>query len=436
MAEVRPLCGVRYNSAIFPDLAEVICPPYDVISAMGQKALYERSPYNFVRIEYSEALAGDNELNNKYLRAAASFQTWLSQGVLTQDNNLAFYVHDHYFTHQGKEFHRRGLTCRVRLEEWSRKVVRPHENTMAVHRGDRTRLLRTLGANTSPVLAMYRDDSGVVTRVLSGATAGAPLATASPLAGERHRLYGISDDGAVKYLETTFAETALYIADGHHRYESALAYQRENQARYPDAPPDAPFNYVLMTLIDMDDPELLILPAHRLIRGLDPGLLAGLETGLASFFEIETMALSDPDVWEHLATSSGQTDEPRLILAGPGDLLRVLTLRDFEAVAPLIPGQHTDIYKRMDVSLVDHVVLEAVLGIKSDNEDVVSFCYDRSDAVQRVLNGDNQMAFMVQPVRPVVIKDIADAGDRMPRKSTYFYPKLPSGLLMNRVVLT
>jgi len=434
MAEVRPLSGVRYNSAVVSDLAEVICPPYDIISTIGQKSLYDNSPYNFVRIEYGEVLAGDDEVNNKYLRASASLQSWLSQGVLTQDDSPVFYVHDHYFTYHGKDYHRRGLTCRVRLEEWSQMVVRPHENTMAAHRGDRIRLLGTLGANTSPVLSMYRDESGTVAQIMAGATTGAPLAAASLCEDERHELFSISNGKAIEGLEMVFAEKPLYIADGHHRYESALAYQRECRARYPDAPPDAPFNYVLMTLIDMDDPDLLILPAHRLIRGLDLGMLAGLEVGLSSFFKVERMAPGALDAWGRLAALPGWSGEQRLVLVGPGDLLRVLTLRDFEAVSPLIPGEHTDIYKKMDVSMVDHIVLESVLGIKSDDEAVVSFCYDRAEAMRRVLDGDCQLAFIVQPVRPVVIKDVADAGDRMPRKSTYFYPKLPSGLLMNRVV--
>ena len=430
MADVCPIRGVRYNSEKTSDLAAVICPPYDIISDAGQKALYERNPYNFVRIEYGEICAGDNVDDNRYTRAGAYLQEWLSQGVLTQDNNPAFYVHDHYFTYQGKEYCRRGLACRVRLEEWERGVVRPHEKIIAAHKGDRMRLLETLGANTSPVMAMYQDLSGEIARILAEIATGTPIAVSSSLEGERHEFFSTSDLGQIERLQRAFTDLSLYIADGHHRYESALAYLREQAASHPDVSAEAPYNFVLMTLMDTDDSGLLILPTHRLLRGLSPARIEALETGLPSFFDIQEVSSGASDVWAQVDALKGGC---RLVIAGPGQALRILNLRDLEAAACLMPTCHTDLYRKLDVSVVDHVVLEKILGLKADDEATVAFNYDRNEALRMVRDGEYQLAFIMQPVRPETIKNIADAGDRMPRKSTYFYPKLPSGLLVNRV---
>ncbi len=432
MADIRPFCGVRYNREKTNDLALVICPPYDIISSDWQRALYDRSPHNFVRIEYGEVLPQDSVENNRYTRAGDCFKAWQTDRILIDDTMPAFYIHDHYFIYQGKEFRRRGLACRVRLEEWANMIVRPHESTFAAHRSDRSRLLWALEANTSPVLAMYRDRSGDVAQIAAKAATGVHIATASLLDGERHELYSIVDSEEKSRLERTFAEMPLYIADGHHRYESALAYQRENKALNPNSP-DAPYNFILMTLVDMDDPELLILPPHRLLRGLSQTKITAFETGLSSFFDVEEMALGENDIWQKVETLQNDPSKLRLVLVGPGNMLRVLTIKDYNTVKRIMPCYHTDAYKRLDVSMVNHIILEELLGLKPDDEAAVTFNYDRADTVQKIMSGEFQVAFIVKPVQPEVIKDIADDQDRMPRKSTYFYPKLPSGLLMNRV---
>ena len=432
MSEIRPFCGVRYNREKITDLSAVICPPYDVISPEKQRMLYDRSPYNFVRIEYGEKFPQDSADNNRYTRAASCYKEWQSNNVLKEETQPAYYVHDHYFTYRNRGYRRRGLACRVRLEEWANMIVRPHESTFAAHRSDRSRLLWALEANTSPVLGMYRDKSGEIAQLAAKAAGNIPIATAPLFEGERHELFTIADSSEMKRLEVAFAEMPLYIADGHHRYESALAYQREKRALNPGSP-DAPFNFVLMTLVDMDDPELLILPPHRLLRSLNQDTLASFESGLSTHFDIEVVAESSPEVWQNIEALQNEPGRMRLILVGPGDIIRILTARDFNAIKRIMPCYHTDTYKRLDVSLINHIILEELLGLKPDDEEAVAFNYDRAETVKMVFSGAYQMAFIVKPVHPDVIKDIADDQDRMPRKSTYFYPKLPSGLLLNRV---
>ncbi len=435
MAEIRPFPGIRYNAKKVGDLSQALCPPYDIISPAQQEALYARSPYNFVRIEYGVELPQDSPTDNKYIRARAVLDGWLAESVLITDNTPAVYVHDQFFLHQGKEFKRRALVVRLKLEEWAKMVVRPHEGTLAGPKADRIRLLWALDANTSPVLSMFEDEGHIVTSLLAEATRGKPLAASSWLDGERHELWAITNPSQLMRLRQAFTPKPVYIADGHHRYESALIYQREHQALHPQAPADAPFNFVMMTLVAFDDPGLLILPPHRLLRGLPPGKLAQLKEELPSFFEIAPVPLTGKDAWARIDKLQHEEGKLRLVLYGlDGANVWVLTLRDFEAAAHLMPAFHTDIYKRLDVSLVDHLILEELLGLRPEGEGGIAFNYDRDEAVQKVAAHEYQLVFLVKPVRPETIKAIADAQDRMPRKSTYFYPKLPSGLVVNRLV--
>lgn len=434
MAEIHPIHGIRYNTRLVKDLAEVICPPYDIISPQQQGELYGRSPYNFVRVEYGQETPQDSPSDNRYTRAAGFLEQWLKNGVLTVDSSPTIYVDDHYFTHKGKEWKRRGMVARVRLEEWHRMIVRPHEGTLSGPKADRINLIRALKANTSPILSMYADRDKAIRQVLARATADKPLARLRKLEGERHDLWAITKPDDLNLIISALVDEPIYIADGHHRYESALVYQREQKALHPDAAPDAAFNFVMMTLVDFDDPGLLILPPHRLLRGLSQPRLEELKSELPAFFEVEKLPFKGVETWRKLDEWQSAEDKQRLVLFGlDGGSFLLLTLRDFEAAGRFMPSFHTDIYKKLDVSLVDHIILEEMLGIKPEGEAGIAFNYDREDSVKKVQSGEFQLAFIIKSVRPETIKAISDASDRMPRKSTYFYPKLPSGLVVNRL---
>jgi uncharacterized protein (DUF1015 family) len=237
------------------------------------------------------------------------------------------------------------------------------------------------------------------------------------------------------------AHQPLYIADGHHRYESALSYRREKQACSSPVSEDEAFNFVMMTLVDFSDPGLIILPPHRLVRGISKSILNGLTAQLRSLFEIEELPLNMPEVWQQVddllaGVKHGETNEVKLILFGlAAEHLLVLRLRDFTAASQLMPYFHSELYKRLDVSIVDHIILEKLLGLGSGSEEaLLAYSYDKLEAVNKVLDQEYQLAFLLSPIKAKVVKTIADAGDRMPRKSTYFYPKLPSGLVFYRLV--
>ena len=433
MAEICPFRGVRYNQSLVGDLAAVICPPYDVISPQMEQALNAASPYNFIRIEQGRQTPQDTPADNKYTRAAATLKKWLDDGVMLTDKAPAIYLHDHSFTCQGKTYTRRGIVVRVRLEEWDSMVIRPHEGTLAGPKSDRKSLLWELKTNTSPIFSLYEDSRRQVASRLDQQAEGEPIMSLSS-GGESHRVWAITDPEAIAAIAGSLAPKPLYIADGHHRYETALVYRREQLTLSPALAADDPSNYVMMTLVDFNDPGLIILPPHRLLRGLPHASLDGLMAKLDLFFEVDALPLDGDGVWPKVDELLAESGKIRLVLFGlkPGQLL-VLTLRDMAAAGQMMPYFHSEAYKKLDVSVVDHVILEELLAMSSDEVSGIDYSYDRQDAVKRVAAGEYQLAFILKPVSAAVIKDIADAGDRMPRKSTYFYPKLPSGLLMYRL---
>ncbi len=435
MADIRPFRGVHYNPALVKDLGKVICPPYDIIPPQVQQELYRRSEFNFIHIEFGRELPQDKPRDNRYTRAAATLEKWLEQGILKVDGEPSVYIADHHFTHQGKTYCRRSLNCLVKLEEWDKMIVRPHEGTLSKAKSDRLNLLRTLQANTSPIMALYEDNGRRMSSILNKAARGKPALSARRADGESHRVWALSDAEANRKIRDSLAEQPLYIADGHHRYESALAYRRERHTASPPEGQEAPYDFVLMSLVDIADSGLVILPAHRLVRGISSSAIEGLTAGLKSCFDVEELPLPKTNKLTQLdRLLSEAPDEVKLLLYGlKKDRLLLLTLRDFSIVRSMMPYFHSELYHKLDVSIVDHVILEELLGLTQDTAGVfIDYTNNALEAIDKVAGQEYQLALIVNPVKPGVIKAIADSGDRMPHKSTYFYPKIPAGLVFYR----
>jgi len=438
MAEIRPFRGVRYNEHLVSDLSTVICPPYDIITPRMAQDLYHRSEYNFVRLEYGRLLPPGANTDERHAHSAAILEQWLKQGVLKTDTQPAIYLHDHTFSSLGTEYVRRSITAVTRLVEWAEKVVRPHEGTLTKPRNDRINLLWTLEANTSPILTLFEDKTKQIASLLAREAQKPPLMSLGGDNGESHRIWAITEPEVVRAITADFSHKPLYIADGHHRYESALTYQRERRACSGAASGDEGFNFVMMTLVDFADPGLIVLSPHRLVRGIPQAALNELRPKLDSFFEIEEWPLDAPGIRERInaALDRGDAGQVRFVLAGltPGHLA-LLKLRDPDAVRQMIPYFHGELYSKLDVSILDHVILEEMLGLSSHSQEAsLAFCYDQQDAIRKVSDQEYQLAFLLRPIKAETIKAIADSGERMPRKSTYFYPKPPSGLVLNRLV--
>jgi uncharacterized protein (DUF1015 family) len=438
MPEIRPFRGIRYNQKVIKNLSSVICPPYDIISAQQQNELYKLSPYNFVRIEYNRELPQDTAQDNRYTRSAANLSQWLEAAILQADSIPAIYFHRHHFVCDRRQRYRDNLLACVRLEEWEKRKIRPHENIIPRAKSDRLSMLYACQANTSPILAMYDDPDKIVASLLKEQSKNRPLIDIVDVYGERHQVWPITLPQVIAQIRQQMSGEPFYIADGHHRYDSALTYKREITSQLTSNNGEEGYNFVMMSLVDFTDPGLVILPPHRLIRGISKPLLSGLKNQLQAFFDIATYPIDSPDIWRivdsRLIGITPHTDRVSLAVFGlEADTLLILTLRDSRAVSQFMPQFHSDLYKKLDVSLVDHVILENFLAFDKDKEEItLAYCYDRAEAVNLVRDQQYQLVFILNPVQPELIKNIADIGDRMPRKSTYFYPKSPAGLVFYR----
>ncbi len=434
MVQFLPFAGIRYNSQMIGDLAQVLCPPYDIISPVLQAELAAASQHNFVKIEFNPEKPGDGELENRYTRAAASIANWLKEGILVRDNPPAIYLHLHQFEYQGRSLAKTSLVGRLKLEEWETRAVRPHENIIPRAKSDRMSMLRACHADTSEVLALYEDPRKAVAPVVDKYGSLPPQVSSRDYLGHFHRLWAVSDPEDIRKIQKVLQDQPVYIADGHHRYDSALTYRREMLAKGV-AEGEAGFNYVMMALTDFRDPGMLILPTHRLVKGLRPEALYLLRSKLLAYFEIQSLEMRAGDFWkkvdELLPPLEPDMKTIRLGLCGlESGKLSILTLRSPSAVERTIAGPHGQLYKKLDVSLVDHVILDSILGfIKDRDPEALIYTHDREEALRRVTSGEYQLAFILSPIGPEIIKGIADASDRMPRKSTYFFPKSPAGLV-------
>lgn len=467
MIEVSPFRGICYNQRIVGDLARVLCPPYDVITPEQQKLYYEENSYNAIRLEFPAE--NPEPTGDRYQRAAITFQQWLKHGVFQLDSVSSFYLHDHRFKYSGEKKVRRGLIARVKLEPWGSGIY-PHEETFSKAKSDRLQLIRACRANFSPLLSLYHDSERKIASMSSEASRAKPIIETSVLYpsmgegkdedGEAHTLWAITDPEIKRELSQFLSSQPLYIADGHHRYETALNYQQERaQVSYEQIPSllkgegqgeggEAPmksgeaFQYVMMELVDFSDPGLVVLPLHRLVRGIAPSALAELEKQLENYFTLEFVSLSEdslarchcePFALSVIASEAKQSHESQGIVSGvlglhTGVLVLVRRRQDISLEA-MMPGNRSQAYREFGVSILNHIILDKMLGLTSKEN--FAYTVDLKEAYQQIKEGKYQLAFLLNPPQPEMVKAVADAQDRMPSKSTYFYPKLPAGLIIN-----
>ena len=441
MCDVRPFRGLRYNPQLLAAPTEVIAPPYDIISPEERVLYQRRSPYNIVRIELGEEQPEDSPDDNKYTRAAATLDRWLREGILIQDKTPALYVIEHRFPYQGEQRSRWGLIARVRLEDFDSGQIRPHEKTRIEPAVDRLLLLRACRTNVSPIMGLFRTDKGEMVAFSRKVGRKRPSLVVRDDQGASCQLWVVTDTTALDRVSTFLADKVVYIADGHHRYETALRYQKEQIATHPSHTGEEPFNFVMMALMDSCDPGTVVLPTHRMARGLESQKVKRLEEAIAPFFEIEE---SGPPV----ATGPGAFDDwlrTRGMGAGEGAVLGLyglpgrkfwlLRLRSDAELQGFMTRRELGLWGDLDVVLLQRVILEGALGIDTPDMEVdrLGYTRDAREAVARVDSGEYQLAFLLNPVPVSSILDTADAGERLPRKSTYFYPKTPAGLVMNPV---
>jgi uncharacterized protein (DUF1015 family) len=443
MPEVLPFRGVRYAASRPATLSRLIAPPYDVVSPALRDDLAERSRQNVIHLTLAKELPGDGPDENRYVRAARQFAAWMEDGTLRQDADAAIYALEQSFTGpDGRPRVRRGVTVACRLHAYSEGLVIPHEKTLSAPKVDRLELLKRVQANLSPVFALYEDEKGEGVRAVEGAiaAAGEPVAEADSDDGTHHRLWRVTDRSAVAAVHRVAAERTVFIADGHHRYEAALAYRDIIDRERPGLPAGAGHRFILMTLCSMSDPGLFIYPAHRLLSGLGALDLPRLLEGLARFFTVETLredlrrAAGRAWAVARLADHAGKSTTFVMVSAEDGKG-RILTLRDDADMAG-VPLPENVTLRDLDVTALHAIVFQYLLGLSQSSQEHgenLRYEVDAGEVVSRTLTGEYQLGFLVNPTPMWQVQSVAESGETMPQKSTFFFPKLASGLVMRRV---
>jgi uncharacterized protein (DUF1015 family) len=435
VAEVRPFRGLRYNPKLAPDLAKVLCPPYDVISPQLQEALYQRSPYNIVRLEYGKEPPEEAPGLDRYTTAARLLERWRQQEVLVVDQVPAFYLVRQRFTDiLGHPRERHVLFGRVRLEEFSKGIVLPHEETAEGPKRDRLALLSACRANLSPIMGLYRDGTGRIAQTCQETQRQPPLYQAIDDEGEELTLWSISQAAGTEAIERALAPVPIYLADGHHRYETALFY-RDSQRGQGHAAEDT--GYAMMGLMDLADPGLQVQGYHRVLGGLDDAAEARLTNYLETAFEmVATTDLPDESRAASLrvkALLTGRPSSRRAIgLADrQGSRFRLLALRQ-EAHARLRQrSPSAPELVECDPWVIQEAVLNPLLSSSPQGSaPIVEYVHDDEDALQRLHTGSAQAALLLAPLPLDLFEKVVKRGIRLPPKSTYFTPKLPTGLVI------
>jgi uncharacterized protein (DUF1015 family) len=420
MADVQPLRTVRYEPSAAGPLDDVIAPPYDVIDAELRAELVTRSPNNVVEIDLPEPPPGGGD---RYEHAAAIMRDWLARGVLVREDELALWaLRQDYSGPDAGERTRTGFLARVRVEEYGPGRIRPHERTHPGPKEDRLRLTRATRANLSPIFSLFADPGGTAAEALDPALDGEPFAGAADHEGTRHTLWRVTDPDRISALQAALAGAELLIADGHHRYETARVYAEEIGG-------EGHHRYVLMLLCSLSDPGLLVFPTHRLLTGLkdDTSKQVAIRDALRRDFEIEE--LGAPGELEPSADGRIAYGYMDSFFKRP---FRV-TLKD-QSIADRALAGMPEPYRRLDTAVLESLILRGALGMSED--DIahlrgLDYSKNLEDAIHRVESGAADAGFFMRATPVEHVREVAEAGESMPPKSTYFYPKVPTGLVFN-----
>jgi uncharacterized protein (DUF1015 family) len=461
MPAIQAFRGIRYDLGHVGSLSNVVAPPYDVIDADMQRSLYNLHPANVVRLILNRDEPGDDEHNNRYTRAARLLRQWQRERILFTETDPAIYVYHQVFTEQGIQHTRRGFMCRVRLERFGEGNIYPHEETHGAAKADRLKLWAACKANLSQIFGLYPDEENKAQAILESVISGVAPLEATDQLGVIHRIWPVTDVATITAVVAAMGDRSVYIADGHHRYETAIALRDQLAAsvgrslgeRNPLAeredytlPQEHPANYVLMMCVSMSDPGMLVLATHRLFRGLRSMSSAELRERLGESFTVEA-AGAGPDrarsLWEEIQMEGDQATLGLYSAADNRWTIARLTDAGLRKMAQ-VATDHSPDWQALGVSILHRLIVDTLLDAPNlpapkyvrDIEEVVRGLKDgdtagRDATGQTGTGGRFELAALVMPASVEHIRAISSHGERMPAKSTYFYPKLLSGLVIN-----
>lgn len=428
MADIRAFRGFRYDLGQVGALSDVICPPYDVIDSALQQHLYDSSPYNAVRVELTQEQRGDDDIDNKYVRAARAIKEWIGSNVLRQDTARSLYVLEQTFDVEGQTFTRRGFLARVRLEPFGSGNIFPHEQTFSGPKADRLKLYQATAFNISPIFGLYPDDSNEVFAKLEAVIRNAPPTVAEDHLGVVNKLWVITDTHTVSQIIGLLGPKPVFIADGHHRYETGLKYLEVERAAGDVADDEAPQNYCLMMLVSMGDPGLQIQPTHRLLSGLGSVTIERVKRALMADFELVFEGVDPAACWEHIQLEDSQS------VLGFGSVTDgvwiAVKLRDSSQMAAIAPEQTAD-WRSLAVSILHKLVIDKLIAAEFGVTPTCQYVHLLREVIDAAESKTCQLACLVPPCGMEHVESIAGSREKMPQKSTYFYPKIPTGLVFH-----
>ncbi|MFZ5830758.1 MAG: DUF1015 domain-containing protein [Planctomycetota bacterium] len=431
MPEIQAFPGIRYDLGHVGALSDVAAPPYDVIGPELQDELYKKHPCNIVRLILNRIEPADDDAsNNRYTRAARFFKNWRQEGVLFTETDPAIYVYHQEFTDRGETHVRRGFMARMRLSRFGEGQVFPHEETMAGPKADRLMLTACCQANFSPIFGLFPDEAGEADAVLDQAIAPLTPIVATDHLGVVHRLWPVTDGSAIAAVAAIMGPKPIFIADGHHRYETACNY-RDQVYDSGFLSPAHPANYVLMMCVAMEDPGLIIQPTHRLFRGLPEMDSDELAEKLGDCFELDVVG-EEPDmahgIWEEMELEDEQGTIA--IYTRKDNRWTIARITD-EGIARMaeVAKDHGDAWRGLGVALLHRLVIADRLG--ATDLPKPTYVHLVEEVVEELKTGEYPLAALVMPAQIEHVREISLSGERMPAKSTYFYPKLLSGLVIN-----
>jgi len=424
MADIRPLRAIFYNQERFKDLSSLVCPPYDVISPKQQDYYYNISPYNFIRILLRKEMPGEN----KYVSSGKAFREWLKEGVLVQAQGPAVYFYSQQYIIRGEKKLRLGFIALLKLQDKGSSIL-GHENTRSQAKQDRTNILRKTKANLSPIFVVFKDRKRVIQRVFEQHIAGrSPLVDVTDTEKTRHQLWNVDEPGILEFIQSGMKKEDVFIADGHHRYEVSCAYRDEMRKKLGDKfSEDLSFNYTLSYFTSSDQRGLSIMPIHRLLRLDTETDLAPFLKCLKEYFDVERV--KEKSRFFFLLEKGGSCEHVIGMYKNKSYfLLRLKNIRILDKEM----GDKPKEYRSLDTAILNQLIFKGILNLTPEDKDIIKYSANPEECIEEANADSKAVAFFLNPVKIENIMAVALKGDKMPPKSTYFYPKVLSGLVVHK----
>ena len=442
MAKIFPFSGITYNKKKVGNSSKVMIPPYDIISKEEQERFYSVSPYNCIRLTLGKDFPSDTEYNNKYTRANGFFNAWVKNEILAQDEEECIYAYEQRFNYKWKKYVRLGFIALFKLEDLEAGRVYPHENTLPKPKQDRFSLIKATAANFEPIFSLYVDEDEKIPKILKKTIKRKPIAEVRDVFGIHNKLWKISGESVINKIMKDMSNKQVFIADGHHRYEASLKYRNEMRTKSQKSTGNEPYNFIMMYFANTFDKGLIIMPIHRLVLNLNLKEKINLENRIFDYFDIEEIKFAKKNENSarkrllRLLSKTKDGDHFFGMYMHGENKYSLLKLKNEKLLEKYINVDKPKEWKKLDITILHSLVIREILGITDKDieaENAIKYVHNDDQAFDLVKEGKYQLAFFMNPTKTEQVTALASKYEKMPQKSTFFYPKLLTGLVMYKM---